>query len=120
MKNIIFIFCLCFLSVINAAKNLNKTDRVKWDKINLKIKVRGKSLVVKRKGLFVSSFFQKNTDEFYTAYKHDNFFVFTSEDKSNRTKYLMTVNGKFYESVVETFPNNLGDARVFSIEKGKT
>ena len=120
MKIILFIICFCFLSVINAAKNSNETDKVKWDKIKLKIKVRGKNLLVKREGLFVSSYFKKNTFKFYNAYKHGNFFVFTSEDKSSRTKYLMTVNGKFYEEVIETFPNNLGDARVFYIEKGTT
>ena len=118
MKTVFVILLLC-LSVLVAAKESNKYDNTNWDKIKLKIKVRGKSLADEGKCSLCSSSFKKYTDHVYTAYKYGNLIVFTSKDENNKTKYLMPLQDKFYNSAVQTFPHNLSDARVFSLEKGR-
>ena len=117
MKSVFMTLLLC-LSVLVAARETNKCNNTNWDEIKLKIKVRGKSLVDEGKCTFCTSRFKKYTDYFYTAYKYENFIVFTSKDENNKTKYLMPLKDKFYNSVLQTFPECLNDARVFYIEKG--
>ena len=94
--------------------------RKDWYKIKVKIQVGRRTLIDEGKCSLCSSRFSRSTKQYVTAFKSDNYLVFASSisDKSDRLKYMMVLNDKVYFSAVKYFPENINDARVFTIEEG--
>ena len=59
----------------------------------------------------------RNTKQYVTAFKHENYFMFATSVSDKILKYMVMFDDKVYFLAIEYFPNFTNDARLFSIEE---